>query len=208
MSADPARLAPAVRVLVELSAALAARDPDALERALETARDRAEPRAVEEAILQSYLFLGYPTALDAFARWRDVSGREAAAPAPEEWDAWAERGRRVCGAVYGDQYERLRENVARLHPDMERWMVVEGYGKVLGRPGLELPVRELCIGALLAVLGAPVQLYSHLRGALNVGADPEDVDEALRVASGYMDDDARARARATWERVRQRAGRG
>jgi 4-carboxymuconolactone decarboxylase len=47
---------------------------------------------------------------------------------------WRARGQEVCRAVYGGQYPRLRENVRDLHPDMERWMVEEGYGKVLGRP--------------------------------------------------------------------------
>ncbi len=197
----------AERALVELSAALAARETDALEAALERARAASRPGAVEEAILQSYLFLGYPATLNAFARWRELSGRKAGPAGPEEWDAWAERGRRVCRTVYGGQYDALRENVRRLHPDMERWMVVEGYGKVLGRPGLELRLRELCIAALLAVQDVPVQLHSHLRGALNAGAAPAEVDEALAVASGYMDDDARTVARATWERVRERARR-
>jgi 4-carboxymuconolactone decarboxylase len=89
---------------------------------------------------------------------------------------------------------------------MEQWMVTEGYGKVLGRPGLDLGVRELCIVALLAVLGVPVQLYSHLRGALHAGAPPTAVDEALTVASGYMDEESRAAARSTWDRVRKRTG--
>jgi len=206
---DPERPGPdtgSLPVLLELSAALAAREPGAVERALSAARDRADARAVEEVILQSYLFLGYPAALNAFALWRDLTGRDGPEPAPEDWEAWSARGRRVCGAVYGDQYGRLRENVRRLHPDMERWMVIEGYGKVLGRPGLSLTERELCIAALLAVLGAPVQLYSHLRGALNVGASPAQVEEALDAASGYMDEGARTEARATWDRVRGRAG--
>lgn len=192
------------RALVAVSAALAARDDDGLERALERAREEADPRAVEEALLQSYLFLGYPVALDGFDRWREISGREAPGPSPAEWDAWGERGRRVCQVIYGDQYERLRENVRHLHPEMERWMLTEGYGKVLGRPGLALPARELCVVALLAVQRSPVQLYSHLRGALNAGASADAVDEALRVASGYMDDGGRSAARSTWERVRAR----
>ena len=49
-------------------------------------------------------------------------------------------------------------------------MLAEGYGKVLGRPGLALEVRELCIVAILAGQDAAPQLYAHLRGALNVGA--------------------------------------
>lgn len=107
----------------------------------------------------------------------------------------------MCQVVYGGQYGRLRENVRALHPDMERWMVVEGYGKVLGRPGLDLATRELCIVALLAVLGAPRQLYAHLRGALNAGASREEVDLALREGSAFQDEVGRREAGRVWEQV-------
>lgn len=191
------------RALIALSAALAARDPEGLEGALDGAAAAADGEAAEEVLLQSYLFLGYPVALNALARWREVSGRD---PGPPSHDraGWQDRGRRVCSAVYGGQYDGLRANVRRLHPDMERWMVEEGYGKVLGRPGLPLVDRELCIVALLAVLDVPRQLHSHLRGALNVGASVEAVEETLEVAEGYSEAAAAERARRTWETVRAR----
>jgi len=193
--------------LVRLSAALAARDPGGLRRALEEGILLGNPDQVEEVILQSYLFLGYPVALNAFALWREITGREAGEGVPDDWTAWGERGDEVCRTVYGGQYEGLRQNIRALHPDMERWMVVEGYGKVLGRPGLDLATRELCIAALLAVLQAPRQLYSHLRGALSAGALPGEVEEALRTACIYLDDEGFAESWAVWNRVRARAQR-
>lgn len=196
-------LAPGDAVLVALSAALGSRDGRAVEGALRAAVGHPDPGAVEEAILQSYLFLGYPAALNAFAAWRALSGRAPAPPA-EEAGPWSERGDAVCRTVYGGQYARLRDNVRRLHPDMERWMVEEGYGKVLGRPGLPLATRELCIAALLAALDAPRQLYSHLRGSLNAGATEAQVDEALAVAAAVSADGARARAAETWTTLRTR----
>jgi 4-carboxymuconolactone decarboxylase len=191
------------KALVGLSAALAQRDSTILARAMEACLAAADPERAEEVILQSYLFLGYPAALNAFGLWRRVSKREAGEAVPDAWTEWSVRGREVCQTVYGGQYQGLRRNVRALHPDMERWMVVEGYGKVLGRPGLELAVRELCIAALLAVLGAPRQLYSHLRGALNAGATGEEVEEALEVA-GALVEAGEADARAVWDRVRTR----
>lgn len=190
--------------LVRLSAALAARDADLLRSALGEAAQSLAPVEVEEVILQSYLFLGYPIALNAFAAWRNVS---RVAPPPgvsDDWDGWSQRGEEVCRRVYGGQYAGLRRNVKDLHPDMERWMVVEGYGKVLGRPGLDLATRELCIAALLAVLQAPRQLYSHLRGALNAGASPAEVEEALGLACGFLDEGRSESAWAVWHRVRSR----
>ena len=59
--------------LVHLSAALASRDAISLDGALRRALAEAEGDAVEEVVLQSYLFLGYPAALNAFARWRALS---------------------------------------------------------------------------------------------------------------------------------------
>lgn len=193
--------------LVVVSAALACRDEARLAEALRRAARDADADAVEEVILQSYLFLGYPAALNGFALWREISGREALVPATDQ-DVWETRGEDVCQVVYGGQYEGLRANIGRLHPDMERWMVTEGYGKVLGRPGLDLATRELCIVALLAVLDVPRQLYSHLRGALNVGASVDEVSGALEIALPLCTGDAGSRARDTWGAVRARASTG
>lgn len=190
--------------LVRLSVALALEDREGLREAMMRCVEKADSTATEEVILQSYLFLGYPVALNAFALWREVSGLEAPVPVPDAREDWDQRGAEVCETVYGGQYEDLRRNIRGLHPDMERWMVVEGYGKVLGRPGLALPVRELCIAALLSARQLPRQLYSHLRGALNAGVEPEEVEKMVVVVSGYLSPDERMRVRDVWEEVRRR----
>jgi len=193
-------------LLVDVSAALAVRGDD---RPLEAALDAAlaggvDPLWIEEALLQAYLFLGYPRALGAFGLWRARSGRPAPPPLDEDWTDWKERGADVCRRVYAGQYEGLRRNVRALHSDLETWMLVEGYGKVLGRPGLPLRTRELCIAALLAVLDAPAQLHSHLRGALNVGVTPHEVGMALARALRCADAQVGDRAEETWRKVRSR----
>jgi 4-carboxymuconolactone decarboxylase len=193
-----------VRALVRLSAAVASRDVERMRKALERAAVAAAPVEIEEALLQTYLFLGYPAALQAIGEWRERTPLPPDVVTAEDPAIWPARGEQVCARVYGGQYERLRTNVARLHPDMERWMVVEGYGKVLGRPGLSLPVRELCIVALLAAQDAPHQLYSHLRGALSAGATAADVAEALELASESLGEQRALAARETWRAVRAR----
>ena len=82
-------------------------------------------------------------------------------------------------------------------------MVAEGYGKVLGRPGLDLVDRELCIVAMLAVQDSPRQLYSHLRGALNAGATEEDVEGVLEEAREFTDGHTLERAWDGWRLVRE-----
>jgi len=198
-----ASLAPERAALVAVSAALATRDPDRLRGVLQRSAVSARHADVEEVILQSYLFLGYPAALNGFAAWREFARRPPEAT-QDDLAEWSDRGQEVCRAVYGGQYPRLRENIRDLHPDMERWMVGEGYGKVLGRPALALVDRELCIAALLAVLNVPTQLYSHLRGALNVGASPGEIEQALEIAADMSTDEAHTRARDIWRAVRDR----
>ncbi|HUH12047.1 MAG TPA: hypothetical protein VMK65_03020, partial [Longimicrobiales bacterium] len=67
-AATPPALDAEAAALVRLSAALATGDAAALDAELERAAAVAAPQAVEEALVQSYLFLGYPTALNALAR--------------------------------------------------------------------------------------------------------------------------------------------
>jgi 4-carboxymuconolactone decarboxylase len=188
------------RALIALCAAVGARNRAALSIAIDAAAEQADALEAEEALLQSYLFVGYPVALQAFAMWRERTGKSAPEQArPDSCTKWRARGQRVCETVYGGQYERLRENIAKLHPDMERWMLEEGYGKVLSRPGLELKVRELCIIGVLVGLDAPQQLYSHLRGALNAGATQEEVDTAVEIACAHSSLAAKETARGVWK---------
>lgn len=195
------------RALLDVSVAVSAEGD--VEAALSVAESMVaggmlEVTAVEEALLQSYLFCGYPAALNALAEWRRVSGRGPVGGVAADWEAWPARGAETCGRVYGDQYDRLRENVARLHPDMERWMVVEGYGKVLARPGLDLGARELCIVALLAPRDTAPQQYAHLRGALNVGVPVARVNEAVEHVAAQTGEVSARRLREQWESVRTR----
>jgi 4-carboxymuconolactone decarboxylase len=195
--------------LVRASAALAARDREGFERELHAVAATVEEGdlevdAVEEALVQSYLFLGYPAALQALDLWRRISGHPPPPPRGGESAFWRERGIVVCERVYGEKVEALRRNVAGLHPDMARWMVEEGYGKVLGRDGLDLGQREVLISTLLAVQDAPRQLHSHLRGALRNGVTPTEVEQLLEEAERWIPDaEVRARVRETWKIVRE-----
>jgi 4-carboxymuconolactone decarboxylase len=171
------------RALVRLAAIVAVGDEPAVRDAMAAAARDVPPTWVEELVLQSYLFAGFPRALNAAREWRRASGR--AAPEADEGvdfaraDVWRERGEVTCATVYGPFYEKLRVNIRDLHPALDAWMVVEGYGKVLARPALDLLRRELCIVATCAVARQDRQLHSHLHGALHAGASPREVRAAL-----------------------------
>jgi 4-carboxymuconolactone decarboxylase len=162
--------------LVRLAALIAGGSEQQQRNAFAQAASRVPTLWIDELIVQSYLFCGFPRALNAAREWRRVAPEPA--PASDEADdvahvsEWRDRGEVTCHAVYGSMYEKLRINVRELHPALDAAMLVEGYGKILGRPGLDLPRRELCIVAACAHTGQDRQLHSHLHGALNVGVAP------------------------------------
>jgi 4-carboxymuconolactone decarboxylase len=98
-------------------------------------------------------------------------------------------------------YDRLRVNILALHPELDDWMIVEGYGKVLSRPALDLPRRELCIVAACAASRQDRQLHSHLHGAVNVGVAPEVVSEAIDALEGILPAPGLTSAKLLWRRV-------
>jgi 4-carboxymuconolactone decarboxylase len=200
-----APLEPGLRHLVRIAGAIAGSPEGQVRTVMSDALDSVDPIAVEEIILQSYLFAGFPRALNAARAWRAVSER----PAPEvdsesliaNLDMWRDVGERTCAIVYGDSYERLRKNVRDLHPALDDWMIVDGYGKVLSRPGVDLRTRELCIVAACAVSGQQRQLHSHLHGAMNAGASPGEVGLVFDALADLIARDDLARYRQLSQKV-------
>ena len=159
----------------------------------------------DELLLQSVLMVGYPRALGAARIWREVTGAPAAS-LEDGGDfglagAWRARGEATCGIIYGANYGKLRANVATLHPALDAWMVAEGYGRTLSRPGLDLMRREFCVIAQVMVLGAERQLHSHLKGARHAGATAAQAGAAIAAAGTLAGSDAVAMAERLLERI-------
>jgi 4-carboxymuconolactone decarboxylase len=193
--AEPVALSAPLRALVRAAAVVATGDDAAVRAVLVAAvAAGADPVWMEEMILQTYLFAGFPRSLNAMREWRRASGRPAPArdidATLEAAPTWTARGESTCATVYGPFYAKLRPNIAALHPALDAWMIVEGYGKVLGRPALPLVVRELCVVAVCAASRQERQLHSHLHGALHAGATVADVTAALAAVADLMGDSA------------------
>ena len=106
--------------------------------------------------------------------------------------------------MYGRTYHKLLLNLRALHPALEPLVVVDAYGKVLGRPGLDAKRRELCTLAAIAMLNAPRQLHAHLRGALNTGSAREEVDTVLALVEADLPPERALRIWELWADVRER----
>ena len=59
------------------------------------------------------------------------------------------------------------------------------WGDVWQRPGLDLKTRSLITVAMLIALGKQHELKGHVRGALNNGASPQELQEVLLHAAIY-----------------------
>lgn len=194
--------------LVRFAAAVAQGDEPELRGRAAACKSGLVPVAwVEEMLLQSVLMVGYPRALIAFTIWRKVARVGAPESDPEAEYAhvaeWSRRGEETCAVVYGENYRRLRENVKALHPALDAWMITEGYGRTMSRSGLDLLRRELCTVAQTAVLEAPRQLHSHLRGALNAGATFVQVEAVLSVVNPLLSYDHWKKVKELWQTVRE-----
>lgn len=194
------------RALVVLAAAIAQGEVSEIRDRVDEAV-AAAVRATwgDELLLQSVLMVGWPRTLIAAALWRKAIGVGATA-GDDDLDyaahaEWTRRGEDTCRMIYGDNYSRLRENVRSLHPALDSWMVTEGYGRTLSRPGLDLVRRELCIIAQTAVLNTPRQLHSHLRGALRAGAAVATIDAALTAVNPFVSYEDWKSVKEIWDQV-------
>lgn len=199
------------RDLVRFAAAIAqGYEPELRERVGALRSSQVPPAWVEELLLQSVLMVGYPRALIAFTVWRKFGGLPA--PEPDEGvdygraAEWTRRGEQTCAQVYGDNYQKLRDSVRSLHPAADAWMITEGYGRTLARPGLDLMRRELSTVAQMAVLEAPRQLHSHLRGALNAGATFGQIEGVLSIVNPLLSFDQWKKVKELWRSVQEAWG--
>ncbi len=79
-----------------------------------------------------------------------------------------------------ENYNQLKEDLADIAPDLARFVAEFAYGDIYARPGLDQKSREIATVAALTALGnAPLQLQSHIEGAINSGCTREEVVEVI-----------------------------
>jgi len=171
------------RLLSILSAAIAVCSEDLTETILLfLKKDGFNRDAIYETVLQSYLFLGFPRMIEGAIVFNKVfgdfeEGNKIEKISSDEAELWFSNGIKLCQQVYGTNYEILKNRFENISPEIFRWMVIEGYGKVLSRPKMTHIERELAEVAALIVDGRERQLLSHIMGSLNVGAKMELIKE-------------------------------
>jgi len=134
-----------------------------------------------ECLLQNYLFAGYPSALTSLKILKEIYPNKKL-PAVEDMNLYhfRKKGEENCRRVYHGKFDKLINNINSFSPELSEWLVLEGYGKVLSRPGLKFKERELCIVAVLTVMRFEEQLYSHINGAVRAGALIDEIEMVIR----------------------------
>ncbi len=173
-----------VRTLVQL-AVFASRPEYTLElaKAIELAKETASREEVYEVFLQQYLFVGFPSALEAMKAFGKIWPKNGVQvmSEPMSYAAFTERGQELYKTIYANNADVVRAEMLRLSPELAAWAVIEGYGKTLSREALDVKTRELCIVGILTQLGWKRQLFSHIMGAINAGASKEEVAAAIEL---------------------------
>jgi 4-carboxymuconolactone decarboxylase len=151
-----------------------------------------QPGAIREILLQSHLFAGFPRAINGLTLFAELVDElridiATADESPEAGDRRS-RGRALFSRVYGNNAEAVLESLHSLHPDYDKWILEDAYGRVLARPHLAGKTRELCAVAALTACGVRKQLCSHILGAVNLGASPEEVASSIRSVGAVVDE--------------------
>jgi alkylhydroperoxidase/carboxymuconolactone decarboxylase family protein YurZ len=164
---------------------------------------------VREAMLTVLFIAGAPRVIEALFALNEVC-RETGNPYPDFPEDTVPggpathrlKGEEIMKVVYGPKYESFSKKMAALDGEFWNWLQTDAYGKCLGRPALDSRMRELSIVGILTGLDRPMQLATHLNGALNFGATREQVDAAIAIAAeiGYDVSDAIKE----WERVKEK----
>ena len=164
-----------------ISAAAALRSEEYLRAFIERAKTTGvKEKVLYESLLQNYLFVGYPSALISLKILKEYFPKMDVSDI-ESWDLnkYTIQGTKNCKRIYGRKFNKRISNVRSFSPELSDWLLLEGYGKVLGRKGLSLKKRELNIIAVLTVLRFEDQLYSHINGALRTKASIAQVKRVI-----------------------------
>ena len=101
-------------------------------------------------------------------------------------DTQFEQGLATRKQVMGEDFvARSFGGVTEFTAPIQQYITRNAWGDVWQRPGLDLKTRSLITVAMLTALGKQHELKGHVRGALNNGATPQEIQEVLLHASIY-----------------------
>ncbi len=158
---------------------------------------------IKELLLQMTVYAGYPKTLAAVTVAQQTladlkqRGIPAASPQPdlesrrqtENNEVRYRRGLKALNQISKASGEAVVKSFEDIAPDLGRYILEFSYGDVFSRPNLDLKTRELATVSALTGLNttaSEVPLKVHLNGALNVGANRQEIIEAIMHMIPYV----------------------
>ena len=106
-----------------------------------------------------------------------------------------DRGLATRKQVMGEKFvANALGNATAFTQPIQEFITRNAWGDTWQRPGLDLKTRSLLTVAMLTALGKQHELKSHVRGALNNGVTPGELQEVLLHAAVYCGVPAAAEA--------------
>lgn len=171
--------------LLNLAAALGTRNGALIEQRLWEAIEEGHEEASGELVLMAVFVTGFPAGLSAARSWAKAR-KGSPPPEPMVRPEYRERGEEGFVGVYGSQANVLRQALGEAHPALPDLVTEVGYGWMMARPGMAPDERECCMVSMLIPTGLLSPLYSHLRGALRLGAPRSRVVQAVEAGLAAM----------------------
>lgn len=95
-------------------------------------------------------------------------------------DALTRHGRAIMDRLEDGLADKVTGRLSELDDTLPAIITDYAFGAVVGRPGLDLKVREMLTVASLVTMGnAMPQLELHMRAALNTGVTPRELLEIV-----------------------------
>eukprot|EP00123_Amoebidium_parasiticum_P022542 comp8964_c0_seq1/m.4161 comp8964_c0_seq1/g.4161 ORF comp8964_c0_seq1/g.4161 comp8964_c0_seq1/m.4161 type:complete len:576 (-) comp8964_c0_seq1:513-2240(-) len=151
-----------------------------------------------EAMLEALIFAGVHKTVNALEVIHEVGVDKSAIDYfaedaqkqrfQKDYTLYYKSGCDLLGKIYKTTYDKLRQNLRSVHPDMETLVIEFAYGRVLSRECEGFGARERELMSLACMTRGEIvfpQLHSHMLGALNVGATLNDVRSTLDL-TGYL----------------------
>lgn len=168
-----------IEILSLISASAAVKHKDKFDYFIKLAlQKRISKEKIYEALLQNYLFCGFPNALFFLKRYHQLTGFKPK-KYRSEINKLKQKGLKTSQKIYGDKLSKLISNVKKFSPELSEWLIVEGYGKVISRKTLSIKEREACIISVLSTQMFEEQLISHLLGGLKNGLKINQIEKLI-----------------------------
>ena len=101
-------------------------------------------------------------------------------------DEQFEQGLQMRRQVMGDAFvDKAFANVDAFTAPLQEFVTRNAWGTTWCRDGLDLKTRSLLTLSMLTALGRATEIKGHVRGAINNGATPAEIQEVLLHAAIY-----------------------